>query len=186
MSIQDPEIRLALSQGNYDQARALLQTALSSDPSADTYYFASLTATDPNQRQAFLQQALALNPNHSEARAALYPEQGLPQQSYTTPSYQSAAAQSYGAPNAAQPTNSSRDTQAIAGLVLGIIMLGAWFIPLCGVPFGIAAIAFSSLGLRSSSKRTMAIIGLSLGIIGMILTLANAALGVYIALNGGL
>ena len=74
--------------------------------------------------------------------------------------------------------------QAIAGLVLGIISMLAWLLPICGLPVAIVGIVLSALGRKSVSRRTMATVGLVLSIIGLVLTLGNAALGVLMALPG--
>lgn len=70
---------------------------------------------------------------------------------------------------------------AIAGLVLGIISIFAAILPLCGFPVSIVGIIIAALGRASVSKRTMATIGLVLAIIGIVLTIANASYGAYIA-----
>lgn len=72
---------------------------------------------------------------------------------------------------------------AIAGLILGIISALAWIFPICGLPLAVGGIVFSVLGRKSPSRRTMATAGLVLAIIGLVLTLANAALGVMMALQ---
>lgn len=70
--------------------------------------------------------------------------------------------------------------QAMLATGLGAFGLLAWFIPLCGFPVTIAALVFGYLGQRSPTRRTWAIVGLVLAIIGLVLTIANAAIGGYI------
>ena len=70
--------------------------------------------------------------------------------------------------------------KATAGFTLGIIGLIAWILPLFGYPVNIIGIIMSSIGLKSE-KRTKAIIGLVLSIIGLVLTLENSILGVLMS-----
>lgn len=93
------------------------------------------------------------------------------------------AAAVYGVPYTAAPAvGDPKAGQAIAALVLGIISVLAWVVPICGLPFAISAIVCGLLGRASTSKRTMATVGLILAIAGLVLTLANAALGAYLAM----
>ena len=73
--------------------------------------------------------------------------------------------------------------KAIASLVLGIIGLLAWLIPLFGVPINIVGLFLGSDGLKSA-KRRMASAGVVMCIIGLVLSLINAALGAYFASTG--
>ena len=70
--------------------------------------------------------------------------------------------------------------KATAGFTSGIIGLIAWILPLFGYPVNIIGIIMSSIGLKSE-KRTKAIIGLVLSIIGLVLTLGNSILGVLMS-----
>jgi hypothetical protein len=72
---------------------------------------------------------------------------------------------------------------AIAALILGIVSLGAWFIPCCGGPVTIAGIVFGALGLKSQ-HRTMAIVGIVLCSVGLLGTVLNAAWGAYLGATG--
>jgi hypothetical protein len=67
-------------------------------------------------------------------------------------------------------------------LVLGIIGLIAWCLPLFGLPIGGLAVFFGARSLKSEG-RTQAIIGLSLGIICLVLSLINAVLGAMMFAN---
>ncbi|HSR47545.1 MAG TPA: DUF4190 domain-containing protein [Anaerolineales bacterium] len=78
-----------------------------------------------------------------------------------------------------QPAAPDRSGLAIASLVVGVVSLCAWLLPICGVPFSVVAVILGALGLNSS-RRGMAIAGIVLGAIGIILSLANAALGAYL------
>ncbi|HVT10669.1 MAG TPA: hypothetical protein VHE55_00250 [Fimbriimonadaceae bacterium] len=81
-------------------------------------------------------------------------------------------------PGAAQASG-----QATAALVLGIVSMFAWCIPIIGLPITITAVVFGIKNLNSLD-RTKALIGLILGSIGLLLTIANFVLGVWIARNG--
>src|SRR5262249_34675406 len=69
--------------------------------------------------------------------------------------------------------------QAVAGLVLGIIGLIAWYLPLFGTPIGIIGVVMSVMGRRSASRRTMATVGLVLCIISLVLSWLSSAYGAY-------
>ena len=76
--------------------------------------------------------------------------------------------------------------QAMLATGLGAFGLIAWFIPLCGFPVTIAALVFGYLGLRSPTRKTWAIVGIVLAIIGLVLTIANSAIGAYMGFTGKL
>lgn len=66
-------------------------------------------------------------------------------------------------------------------LGLGIGSLFAWFIPFIGYPVAIVGLVFSAKGLKTGNGRFVA--GLVTAIIGLLLTIVNSALGVYLALH---
>lgn len=70
----------------------------------------------------------------------------------------------------------------IGGFVLGLLSLGAWFIPLVGYPVTICGIIFCSKGIKSANKNLM-VIGLILSIAGLIATLCNSILGVLMQMG---
>lgn len=101
-------------------------------------------------------------------------------------------------PYPALPVNDKGGGQAVAGLILGIISLFAWFIFFCGVLFNNASVfvstqtqnmvitltgdmlygnilaalvgvVFSALGLRSRSRKGLATAGLILSLLGLVL-----------------
>jgi len=74
---------------------------------------------------------------------------------------------------------------AIASLVLGVINLCAWFLPICGIPLAIVGIVLGVLGMKDTSQRTFAIIGIVLCVIGFLLACGNAAYGLYIGYTQG-
>lgn len=75
-----------------------------------------------------------------------------------------------------------RSGMAIWSLGLGIASLVFWLLPIAGLPVGIAGL-ITGLLARSGSRRGMALAGLICSIIGIALSLINAALGAYLALN---
>jgi membrane-bound ClpP family serine protease len=75
--------------------------------------------------------------------------------------------------------------KALASMVLGIIGLGAWFIPLFGAPITITGLILGIYGLKSSS-RGMAIAGVVMCIIGLVATIVNGSVGAYMGCTGQL
>lgn len=71
-------------------------------------------------------------------------------------------------------------TQAVVGLILGLVSIVAWFIPLIGFPVTVLGIVFSALGLKSKTNKGKAIAGLSLSILFLVVTIINSALGVIL------
>ena len=65
---------------------------------------------------------------------------------------------------------------AIASLVLGVINMCSWLYPLAGGLMAAVGIVLGFLGLKSSRK-TLAIIGIALSVLGGILTIINAIIG---------
>lgn len=64
-------IELAIKNGDLACARELVRAAIAHQPSADLWYLAALVARTEQQRRHCLRCALALDPDHSAARAAL-------------------------------------------------------------------------------------------------------------------
>ena len=83
------------------------------------------------------------------------------------------------------PQKASGGGKAIASLVLGIIGMFAWLLPIVGLPVTITGLV---LGVKSkySENRGMAIAGIILTIIGLTLTVVNAAVGAYLGATGQL
>jgi len=67
---------------------------------------------------------------------------------------------------------------AIASLALGIGGLGAWLLPLLGLPVTIVGLVTGVVGRKSSNKK-MATVGLILSMVGLIATIINASIGIY-------
>jgi hypothetical protein len=82
-----------------------------------------------------------------------------------------------------QTTSPDRGGLAIGSLILGVASLCAWFFPICGFPVSIVGIILGALSL-GSSRRGIAIAGLILAIVGLLLSLANAAFGAIVGLSG--
>lgn len=74
-------------------------------------------------------------------------------------------------------------TQAIIGLILGLVSIIAWYIPLLGFPVTIIGIIFSAIGMKSQNNKGKAIAGLTLSIIFLVVTIINSFLGAILATN---
>ncbi len=107
-------------------------------------------------------------------------EQPTQQPSATTPPAQGAATPP--APAAPIAVSVPHRGKAVAGMVLGIIGIFAWFLPFIGYPVTIVGIILSTIGLKSD-KKGMAITGLVLSIIFLIATIINSVIGAMIAVN---
>lgn len=71
MNNHNDEIRAAINMFDMEKARQLLREELQRNPTAETYYLASLAALNEQQRHTFLQKAVELDPFHIEANAEL-------------------------------------------------------------------------------------------------------------------
>lgn len=74
---------------------------------------------------------------------------------------------------------------AIASLAIGVINLCTWLLPICGIPLSIAGLILGFLG-RNSSQRSLAFVGISLCVIGLVLGVVNAIASAYLGLTGQL
>ncbi len=74
---------------------------------------------------------------------------------------------------------------AIASFIIGIFNLCAWVLPICGVPLGVIGIVLGYVGMNSS-RRTLAIVGITLCGIGFFLALINGLIGAYRGMTGQL
>jgi len=70
----------------------------------------------------------------------------------------------------------TRKETSTASLVLGIIGFLAWLIPLFGLPVSITGLV---LGIKKHYT-----LGIVLNVIGLMLTVANAAIGAYMGMTG--
>lgn len=143
-------------------------------------------AGDPNQYPPTQYQPPA--ENYQPGYQPQYPQQPVEnyQPQYPQPQYPGAypnmqpPVQGYYPP---QQAPDSRGGMAITGLVLGIISLLAWLIPCLGALVSIPGIIFAALGMKSIRRKTMATWGLVLSIIGIVLSLGNAILGIILAMH---
>lgn len=73
--------------------------------------------------------------------------------------------------------------KAVISLVLGIVGMLAWLLPIIGLPVAITGLV---LGVRSmnSVNKGMATAGLTLSIIGVVLSIINASIGAYMGATG--
>ena len=77
---------------------------------------------------------------------------------------------------------SDRKGLSIASLIVGIVSLGAWLVPICGLPLSILGLILGILG-RASSRRKMAIAGIVICSISLVLGIANGAIGAYVSVT---
>jgi len=73
--------------------------------------------------------------------------------------------------------------KAIAALVLGICSVIFWCCPLLGFPVALAGLILGLMSM-SSQSRGMALAGVCLSAFGLLLTIANAAIGAFMAASG--
>lgn len=85
--------------------------------------------------------------------------------------------------NGSASLNEKGKTQAIIGLILGLVSIVAWYIPLIGFPVTIIGIIFSAIGMKSQTNKGKAIAGLTLSIIFLVVTIVNSVLGAILATN---
>jgi len=78
----------------------------------------------------------------------------------------------------------TEEKESVAALVLGVLSLILWLIPLFGLPISIIGLIFSIKGLKEQRKLAMA--ALICSIIGLVLTIANGAIGAYMGATGKL
>ncbi len=81
--------------------------------------------------------------------------------------------------------DSKQNGKAIASLVLGLVGLIAWLLPLAGYPVTIVGIVMGVKGLKSE-KKSLAIAGLILSIIGLAATLVNSIIGAVMGVQNAL
>ncbi|MBQ6294038.1 MAG: zinc-ribbon domain-containing protein [Lachnospiraceae bacterium] len=92
---------------------------------------------------------------------------------YSDP-YSRPAADPYASPYGAPVQRTKADGYALTGLILSIVSGVCCCIPFIGLPCAILGIIFSAKGLKSESRKAMAVIGL---ILSIIFTVCNAATG---------
>lgn len=63
--------------------------------------------------------------------------------------------------------------------ILGLIGLVAWLLPILGLPIQIIALIFGIQGLSSPTKKNFAIAAIVLAILGLMLSIVNAAFWAY-------
>jgi hypothetical protein len=73
----------------------------------------------------------------------------------------------------------------VAGLVLGICSMIAWILPIVGLPVSIAGLVVGVKALRREGNG-MAVAATALSATGLVLSIANAALGAYLGATGQL
>lgn len=87
-----------------------------------------------------------------------------------------------GNPLAAPASALAPSSKGTVSLGLGIGSMFGWILPIVGVPLSISAIVVGWLSANTTS-RARGRWGLILGVIGLVLSIANAILGAYIAVS---
>jgi len=72
--------------------------------------------------------------------------------------------------------------KSTAALVLGILSLLFWFFPFLGLPIAIIGLILAVNGIKNNKKFAMG--ALICSIIGLVLGIANAAIGAYLGATG--
>jgi hypothetical protein len=73
-------------------------------------------------------------------------------------------------------------SKATTSLVLWIIWIIAWLLPIIWLPIQIIGLVFG-IKAWNSSNHTKAVVWVTLSIIGLVLTIINASIGAYMAIN---
>jgi|YelNatPaOPRAMG01_1025707.scaffolds.fasta_scaffold75292_1 hypothetical protein len=89
------------------------------------------------------------------------------------------------APGSPAPIPRDHYVMAVVSLILGILSLGAWLLPICGLPMAATGLVLGIVG-RESSRRGMATTGLVMSVISLILGIGSAAIGAYLGTTGQL
>ncbi|MBW2996130.1 DUF4190 domain-containing protein [Candidatus Woesearchaeota archaeon] len=76
----------------------------------------------------------------------------------------------------------AKEKRAVPALVLGILSIPFALFPLLGLPIAIIALVLSVRGIKNQEKLAMA--ALICSIIGLVLVVANAAIGAYMGATG--
>jgi uncharacterized membrane protein len=79
------------------------------------------------------------------------------------------------------PTANNPQRSAIAGFVTGLIGLGTCQLPLLWVPFTVAGLYLSVVGVNSS-KRVLAILGIGLSVAAILLGIGNGVREILLTL----
>jgi Domain of unknown function (DUF4190) len=73
--------------------------------------------------------------------------------------------------------------KAVTSLVLGVVGLFAWCLPILGLPVTIVDLVMGIKGQKSRNQG-MATAGIVLNILGLLLSVVNAAIGAYLGATG--
>jgi len=79
--------------------------------------------------------------------------------------------------------NPAPENKATISLILGIIGMIFWIIPIIGLPVQIIGL-IKGIKSMKSEKRSRAIAGITLCIIGIVLSIINASIGAYMGVTG--
>lgn len=81
-----------------------------------------------------------------------------------------------------EPAKSTQSNTPLIAMILGLIGLVAWCLPIIGFPVSIVAIVMGAKSLNED--RPKALTGLILGIVCLLLSIANGILGAMMVMNG--
>lgn len=73
--------------------------------------------------------------------------------------------------------------KAKTSLILGVIGLVAWLLPIAGIPITITGLV-KGIKAWNSSKHSFAVAGITLCIIGLVLSIINMSIGAYMGATG--
>ena len=74
--------------------------------------------------------------------------------------------------------------KAMASMIIGICALIGWCLPLVGLPMSVTGLSLGIVARNSTVNRGQALAGMIMNGISLVLSLGNAALGVYLMSTG--
>ena len=107
------------------------------------------------------------------------PQQGAPQ--YGAPQH---GAPQYGAPQYGAPASTKKTLAVLSVVFGGISILFSLFLPIIWILFGIAAVVLGAQSRRREpSARTLATVGLVLGVVGIVCNVVSMIVGALFAVS---
>ena len=82
-----------------------------------------------------------------------------------------------------EPDTEQSGKKATISLILGCVAILAWCIPIFGLPVTVAGLVYGIQGL-GPHRNGKAIAGIVLSVLFLVVTLINAAVGAWMAVNG--
>jgi|GEM_PF-5992105 len=78
----------------------------------------------------------------------------------------------------------AEDITARTAVIIGVISLIAWIIPIIGIPLSLFSLIVGIISLNSSRRRDMARASITLGVIGLFLSIIYIIFIIYIISTG--